>query len=223
MLVNIREFLDESNVADTLYPGKVLVKPCHHAGEFKSHCVVIDWRNPSEIVVEVKAGITGKQLPHDVIKKYPVCFQMPTYVKIDVTNDNNEDDDESSERGKRGKGSSGGGGKKMQKKKKLDDVDMIADRFDSSASGHIPIVGKIKEMMVLGVKIAKDALESTFGELKKQIAHAKVSATEILAKTGEFVKRVQPPAYVKPKGDETVKYQYDRLKNADIGMKSPGM
>ena len=223
MKINLKEFLEQSKIGDSLYPGKRVVKPCTQAGEFKSHCVVFDWRNPQELLVEIKPGLTGKQVAPEMVRKYPVCFQMPTFIKIAVTNDNSDNEDEESESGRQGSGSgSGGGGKKpARKKRSLEEIELISGRFGDSVEGKIPALGKVTEMMVMGVKIAKDAFQNTFAELSRQISNAKVSATEILAKAGNFVKRVQPPSYVQPKGDETIKYNYDRLKNADIGLKSP--
>jgi hypothetical protein len=222
MNVNIKEFLEESEIPDSLYPGKRVVKPCKHTGEFKSHCVVFDWRNPEELLVEVKPSLTGKHLAPENLKPYPVCFQMPTYVKIAVTNDNDEDEEDEKE-GRGGKSSGSGGGGRKPAKRKLEDIELIAARFGSSAEGKAPVLGKITDMMVMGVKIAKEAFTATFAELGRQIKQAKVSATEIPSKSGSFVKRVQPPSYVTPKGDETVKYRYDRMKNADIGLKNPSL
>jgi hypothetical protein len=104
-------------------------------------------------------------------------------------------------------------------KKKLEDIDLISARFEKSAEGATPSLGEIKEMLVMGMQIAKEAFGQAFGELTKQIGHAKIAATEVLAKAANVVTRVTPPEYVTPKGDETSTYQYDREKNADIGMK----
>lgn len=218
MLVNIQSFLDEAKVEETLYPGKRIVKACKQTGEFKSHSVVMDWRVPDTLRIEIRAGMSGKELPDEILRKYPVCFQMPTYVDIKVTNDNQEDEEEDEE-GKSSRGKGGGGGKKPLKKKKLEDIKLIAARFGSEAEGKIPSVGEIVNMVVLGVKIAQENFATAFAELTKQISHAKVSATELLAKTGNLVTRFQPPSFLKPKGDETASYKYDRNKNADIGMR----
>lgn len=71
----------------------------------------------------------------------------------------------------------------------------------------------------MGVEIAKEAFSNAFSELTRQINHAKISATDILAKAADMVTRVQPPEFLEPTGDETAGYQYDRERNADIGMK----
>lgn len=212
MQVDVKEFLEDADIKETLYPGKRIVKPCKQIGEYKNHCVVVDWRDPETIKIEVKPGLSGKQLAPEMTKQYPMCFQTPTYVKIDVVNDNDEDEDE----GKGSKGKSGGGGKKMGKKK-LEDIEMIRARFSDKAEGKIPTLGQIKEMMVMGMNVAKESFGAAFTELTKQIKHAKITVSEVLAKAADVVTRVTPPDYIKPKGDETATYKYDREKNADIG------
>lgn len=221
MQVDLKNFLEDADIQEAFYPGKRIVKPCKQTGEYKSHCVVLDWRDPDMIHIEIKAGLSGKHLAPENLKFYPVCFQMPTYVNIKVTNDNHdaEDEDEEDEDEKSSKGKGGGGGKKPAKKKrKLEDIAAIAARFGKKAEGHIPAMGKIVDMVVLGVEMAKDNFGAAFKELTNQIGHAKVSATQILAKTSDLITRVTPPGYIKPRGDETQKYKYDREKNADIGM-----
>lgn len=214
MQVDVKEFLEDADIKETLYPGKRIVKPCKQIGEYKNHCVVVDWRDPETIKIEVKPGLSGKQLAPEMTKQYPMCFQTPTYVKIDVVNDNDEDEDE--DEGKGSKGKSGGGGKKMGKKK-LEDIEMIRARFSDKAEGKIPTLGQIKEMMVMGMNVAKESFGAAFTELTKQIKHAKITVSEVLAKAADVVTRVTPPDYIKPKGDETATYKYDREKNADIG------
>ncbi len=218
MQVNIKEFLTKADIKEALYPGKRIVKPCKQIGEYKNHCVVVDWRDPDNIQIDIRPGLSGKHLAPEIAKKYPVCFQMPTQVKIKVTNDNDEDEDESEEGKSKGKSSGGGGGKKPAKKK-LDDIGLIAARFGDSAEGSIPTLGEVKEMMVMGVEIAKEAFGNAFSELTRQIGHAHIAATEVLAKAADLVTRVAPPSFMEAKGDETANYKYDRNKNADIGFK----
>ncbi len=218
MKINLKQFLNDADFKDEVYPGKRIVKPCHQSGEFKNHCVVLDWRDPETLKLDIRPGLTGKQLAPEMVKKYPVCFQMPTSVTIKVTNDNEGTDngEEDEEKGKSGKG--GGGGKKPARKK-LEDIELISARFEKSADGTIPSLGEIKEMVVMGMKIAKEAFGNAFSELTKQVGHAKIAATDVLAKAADVVTRVTPPQYVTPKGDETAQYKYDREKNANIGMK----
>ena len=84
MQVNIEEFLKECGLDEPLYPGKKVVKKLPQPGEYKSHCVVYDWRNPDKIRIEVKAGLSGRDLPAKELAKYPVSFQSPTYIELDV-------------------------------------------------------------------------------------------------------------------------------------------
>lgn len=86
MQVNIEEVLNKAGLDEPLYPGKKVVKKCRQSGEYKSHCIVYDWRNPDKIVIEVKAGLSGRDLPPEELKKYPVSFQAPTFFEIHVGN-----------------------------------------------------------------------------------------------------------------------------------------
>jgi hypothetical protein len=87
MEVNIQEFLDKCGLDEPLYPGKRVVKKLPQPGEYKSHCIVFDWRNPEKIRIEVKAGLSGRDLEPKVLKKYPISFQSPTFIELKV-NDN---------------------------------------------------------------------------------------------------------------------------------------
>ncbi len=217
MQVNVKEFLEESGITEPFYPGKRLVHKCQQPGEYKSHCVVLDWRNPDKIKIEVKAGLSGKDLEPSRLKYYPVCFQTPTYVDIEVVNDNDDEEEEGSASGK------GGGGGKKPKANKLDDMKLLAsEAFGEVTEGKAPELGKIVEMVVLGTEIAAEAYAQVMGKLARGIEHMKISATDLLASAGKLVTKVEPPAFMKPKGDETVKYSYSQEKNADIGYR-PGM
>lgn len=216
MKVDIKKFLAEAGVTEAFYPGKRLVLPCRQAGEFKSHCVVLDWRNPDKIRLEVKAGLSGKDLDAKQLKKYPVSFQTPTYVEIEIINDNEEDEDEEG----KAKGSASGG-KGLKKKKSLDGLSLglMSEAFGNVVEGKTPDFGKIIEMVVLGTKVAAEAFGNVMEKLAHQIKHAKISTTELLAQAGKFLTKVKPPPFMAPRGDETVDYKYDREKNADIGFR----
>lgn len=219
MQVNVKQFLEESGITEAFYPGKKLVHSCRQPGEYKSHCVVLDWRDPNKIKIEVKAGLSGKDLEPAKLKYYPVSFQTPTYVDIEVINDNKDEDQEDEEKGKAsGKGGSGG---KKPAKKKLEDVKLMAsEAFGTVTEGKVPELGKIVEMVVLGTQIAAEAYGNVMGKLAHGIAHAKVSTTDMLAQAGKFVTKYMPPSFMKPTGDEQASYSYDREKNADIGYKA---
>ena len=219
MQVNVKQFLEEAGVTEAFYPGKKLVHSCRQPGEYKSHCVVLDWRDPNKIRIEVKAGLSGKDLEPSKLKYYPVSFQTPTYVDIEVVNDNTDDEDEEKGKGTSGKG--GSGGKKPAKKVSLDDVKLMAsDAFGSVMEGKVPELGKIVDMVVLGTQIAAEAYGNVMGNLANGMAHAKVSTTDMLAQAGKFVTKYMPPSFMKPTGDEQANYSYDREKNADIGYKA---
>ena len=215
MRVNVKEFLAEAGIEDAFYPGKRLVRPCRQPGEYKSHCVVFDWRNPDQIRIEVKAGLSGKELEPKQLKYYPVSFQTPTYVDIEVINDNEkEEKKEETEEGKgKASGKGGGGGLKLKS---------MASAFGSAIEGKIPEMGKIVDMMVMGTKIAAEAYGDVMGKLAKQIEHAKISGTALLAAASDLVTRYTPPSFMKPTGDEQATYKYDRVKNADIGYSKSG-
>lgn len=82
--VNIQELLAKAGLDEPLYPGKRVVKKLPQQGQFKSHCVVYDWRDPKKIRVEVKAGLTGRDLPKKELAQYPISLQTPTFVEIAV-------------------------------------------------------------------------------------------------------------------------------------------
>lgn len=210
MKINVKEFLAESGITEPFYPGKRLVHACKQIGQFKSHCIVLDWRDPAKIRMEVKAGLSGKDLEPAKLKYYPVSFQTPTYVDIEVINDNESGEEE-------GKSSSSSGGGKSPKKNLSDMKSLASDAFGAVMEGNVPELGKIVEMVVLGTKIAADAFGAVMGEFAHQIEHAKISTTELLAKAGDFVTKYKPPSFMKPKGDEQANYKYDREKNANIG------
>ena len=220
MQVNVKEFLKDSGISEPFYPGKRLVKSCRQPGEFKSHCVVFDWRDPAKIVVEVKAGLSGKTLAIEKVREYPVCFQSPTFVEIEVVNDNDDEEDEDESQGK----SSSSGGGKGQKKKKLSELNgLMAQAFADISEGRTPELGDVKKMVVMGMEIAKEAMEAVMHKFTQQIEHSKIAATDLLAQAGKFITRYTPPSFLSPKGNEDVKYKYDRVKNENIGMRGPSV
>lgn len=220
MQVNVKQFLDEAGITEAFYPGKRLIHKCQQSGEYKSHCVVLDWRNPDKIKIEIKAGLSGRDLEPAKLKYYPVSFQTPTYVDIEIVNDNDDDDEDDEESQASGKG---GGGGKQPKKATLSDMKALAsDAFGSVMEGKSPELGKIVEMVVLGTKVAQEAYGQVMGQLAHDISRLKVATTDLLASAGKLVTKVEPPAFMKPKGDETAKYSYSQEKNADIGYR-PGM
>lgn len=217
MQVNIKEFIADAGLVDPFYPGKRSVKLCPQPGEYKSHCVVYDWSDPSRIRIEIKAGLSGRDLPTKDLIRYPVSFQAPTYIEIDVASgemrtlarantdsDDNEDEDE-------GKSGKAGGGKRPAVKKKGISGSMMS--FASAVEGALPERGRIVEMVVMGMKIAESAYESVLHKFVIQVEHAKISASDLMAAAGKLVTKFTPPAFLKAKGDETGLYKYNREKN----------
>ena len=84
--VNVQDILKDAGIDEPIYPGKRIVKPLKQEGEYRSHCVVFDWRDPKKFKVEVKAGLTGKDLDPKILAKYPVSFQAPTCIEFDIEN-----------------------------------------------------------------------------------------------------------------------------------------
>jgi hypothetical protein len=217
MLVNIQEFIDQSGLEEPFYPGKRIVKLCPQPGEFKSHCVVYDWRNPERIRIEIKAGLSGRDLPANDLVKYPVSFQAPSFIEIDVQSGemrtivgkSDEEEDEGETSGSKGK--SGSGGKKPAKKKHSISQSMLS--FASAVEGVLPESGVVSEIVIMGLKIAENAYQSVMNRFMSQIQHAKVSASDLVAAAGKLVTKFTPPAFLKPKGDETKVYKYNREKN----------
>lgn len=237
MQVNIQKFLKQAGIKDPFYPGKKLIIPCRQTGEYKSHCIVLDWRDPDKILLDVKPGLSSKDLEPAKLKKYPVSLQTPTHIEIEVLNDNiasagfsekdleelievpGEHEDEQEESSS--SSSSGGGSSKGQKKnlEEKSPLSLMNEAFSEVMEGNIPELAKVVEMIVMGTEIAAEAFEKVFDKLIKQISHAKVSPTELLAQAGKFLTKVQPPSFLEAKKDEKydVEYKYDRLKNEDIG------
>lgn len=217
MNVNIQDFIKQAGLDEPFYPGKRVVKPCPQPGEYKSHCIVYDWRNSECIRIEIKAGLSGRDLPAKDLAHYPVSFQAPTFIEInvltgnirtlsssEVANDEGDDEEES------GKTSSSGGGKRPALKK-LQSPSMSS--FASAVEGLLPESGKIVNMVVMGMKIAEEAYGKVMGTFFHQVQHAKIATTDLVASAGKLLTKFTPPPFLKPKGDETQLYKYDRLKN----------
>lgn len=223
MKVNIKKFLDDAGITEFFYPGKRLVRQYPQPGEFKSHSVVLDWLNPGKIRIDLRAGISGHTPPRDILKKYPVSYQTPTYVEIAVDahaakgkkDEEGEGESDSDSEGRASSGKGGGGGRGFRLARNLDEDTggAMSRLFGKAMEGAVPEMGRVTEMVVMGMKIGAEAVETVLDVLAHQILTAKVSATDLLARAGKFITRYTPPAFLAPKGDETAVYQYDREKN----------
>ena len=201
MRVNIQEFLKDCGLEESLYPGKRVVQKLPQPGEHKSHNVVYDWRAPDTLRLEVRAGLSGKSLPPQDLKKYPISFQAQTYVEIGVNaNDSSEESGEGDSEGE-----SGGGGKKIAGKNYRN----AFSAFTQVVEGKIPDGGAVKKLVVMGKEIAKTAYESVLSMLQAQIKSLAVVPVNILAAAQAVkVTKATPGGGLIPIGDEDVKYKY---------------
>lgn len=181
MQVNINEFMAECGVAEKIYPGKRMVHRLPQPGENKSHCVVYDWRNPGLLHIEIKAGLSGKDLLPKDLKKFPISFQSPTYIEIDTAANSNATDEEDDEtEGRSGKG--GGGGKKPKMKKPA------LHSFAQMAEGKIPDMGEVKKLVLMGKNIARDAMAPVLAALAAQMKSMCVAPVNLLANIAKVTK-----------------------------------
>jgi hypothetical protein len=223
MHVNIQDLLHSAELGEPAYPGKRLVKKYMVPGQYKSHCVVFDWRAAETLHVELLAGTTGRHLDVRELKNYPVSFQAPTYLDIAVENDNaplSEDGDEDGETSASGKG---GGGKRPASKKGLENAGTTMNAFGKVTEGKIPGIGMIEKFVVMGKELAKSAYETAFNNLKEQLSQTKVMAMDLMKGVGNVIKRATPGGGLEAKGNETIKYKYDQEKTGPMfGAQGPG-
>ena len=219
MQVNIQELLKETGNKEQLYPGKRIVQKYVQPGEFKSHCVVFDWRSSDLLRVDLKAGLLGKNLDINELKKYPVSYQAPTFLELITDNDDSlleEEDEEGS------KGKSGGGGKKPAKKK-LEDSDVSLSAFEKVSEGQVSELGEIQKFVVMGKELSQDSFAQAYENLKEQLRQTKVMALDIMKNVGDVIKKATPGGGLEAKGDESIGYKYDAEKTAALfGSMSPG-
>lgn len=186
--VSIKDYLQECGLAEPLYPGKRLVQKLPQPGEYKSHCVVYDWRNPDLLRMEIKAGLSGKDMKPKDLAKYPVSFQSPTYLELDTSAANDiapeahGEEDEGEGEGRSGKG---GGGKGLKKGKNFEKAFHV---FSSVVEGRIPEAGAVKKLVVMGKNIAKDAMKIVLQSLAAQIRNMAVAPVNILATVSKVTK-----------------------------------
>ncbi len=84
MQTTVRDLLKMAGVEEKFYPGKRIIQQKRQPGQFKSYCVVFDWRDPDLIRVEIKAGLSGKDLPKEELRNYPISLQSPTWFEFEV-------------------------------------------------------------------------------------------------------------------------------------------
>ncbi len=215
MQVNIQELVRETGLDENIYPGKKLVKKYQQPGEFKGHCMVFDWRSDN-LRVELKAGLSGRDLDLSDLKNYPVSYQAPTYLELVSDKDlEAKTDDVEDEEEEEGKGKSGGGGKKPAMKE-LEETDVSLSAFDKVTEGDIPETGKIEKFVVMGKELAQEAFAQAFENLKEQLHQTKVMAMDLMKGANDVIKKVTPSGGLEAKGDESVNYKYDVEKTAAL-------
>lgn len=216
MQINVKDLLQKCGLDEILYPGKRAVKRLPQAGTHKSHCAVFDWRSPDLLRIEIKAGLSSRDMDAKELKKYPVSFQSPTYVEIATYT---EDGETGEGEGEGGKGKSGGGNGKSPKKHKNS---KSLHAFSRVVEGKIPDLGEVKRLVVMGKDIAKEAFESVLGMLTAQIKNLSVTPVNIIAAAHAVnVSVAEPSGGLRPKGHETTAYRY---KGADMfGLENPGV
>lgn len=213
MQVNIQELVRETGLDENIYPGKKLIKKYVQPGEFKSHCVVFDWRSDL-LKIELRAGLTGRDMDLSDLKKYPVSYQAPTYLELisgdalEAKTDNEEDEEEE------GKGKSGGGKKPAEKK--LEDSEISLSAFEKVTEGEVPETAQIEKFVVMGKEIAQEAFAQALDNFKEQLHQVKVMAMDIMKNVGDVIKKVTPSGGLDAKGDESVNYKYDVEKTAAL-------
>lgn len=212
MQVNIQELVKETGLDEKIYPGKKLVKKYAQPGEYKSHAIVFDWRSQL-LRVELKAGLTGRDLDLSDLKNYPVSYQAPTYLELCALEKEETEDEE--EDGEGSKGKSGGGGKKPAIKK-LEDSELSLSAFDKATADKVPELAKIEKFVVMGKELAKEAYAQAFDNLKQQLHQTKIMALDIMKNIGDVIKKVTPGGGLEAKGNETIKYKYDAEKTGAL-------
>ena len=219
MQVNIAELVETAGFeSEEFYPGKKLVKKYQLSGQYKSHCVVMNWFDPAKVHVELKAGLTGKDLEPQDLKNYPVSFQAPTYLDIRIGDEINEnvDENEDEDDDEEVTGKSGGGGGKKPAKKELDEDNLALDAFGKVTEGVIPEGGKIEKFVIMGKEIAQEAFASAFENLKEQLSQTKVMAMDLMKGVTNLITRATPGGGLEAKGDEAINYMYDLEKNGPM-------
>ena len=210
MKVDVKELLTSAGLQDEgFYPGKRIVKPYIQHGEHKSHCAVFEWHDDN-ILIELKAGMTGRTLDAKELKKHPVSFQARTYLEIETANDDDEEEGEGS------KGKSGGGGKKPAVNKLEESTLSSMGAFSKMAEGTISTLGEIKKFVIMGKEIAREAYAQAFDNLKVQLAQTKIMAMDLMKDVADIIHKATPGGGLAPRGDEDIKYKYDAEKTAPM-------
>lgn len=186
MTMNIQHFLEQCGLKERMYPGKRVVQKMPQPGENKSHSVVYDWRKPDILHMEIKAGLSGHDLPPKEKKKYPLSFQSPTYVEFKIAHgetdaalEHHKEEEEGEDSEGRKEGSASGGHTPKRR---------TMNAFSEVMHGKIPSTAEIHKLVVMGKEIAKNACETILESLAAQIKNLAVAPVNLLASVTRVTK-----------------------------------
>ena len=79
--MNLADILSKAGLdSDDLRPGESFVRAFPAEAEsHDGHCMVIDWTNPLRLVIRIKPGLTGEDLPPEELDNYPIWLQKDTF------------------------------------------------------------------------------------------------------------------------------------------------
>lgn len=90
MQMSFEEFFDMVGLQQPLLPGERKVIPVRSEKPGASYCIVYDWRSDLEkIRVEIKPGMTGRDLSPERMKDVPPSLKTPIFVEANVDYDTN--------------------------------------------------------------------------------------------------------------------------------------
>lgn len=215
MRLNISKWLKDLGVEETLYWGKRIVKALPQPGQFKNHSIVINWREPEKIRIDLRAGLSGKTMTARDLANYPLQLQSETFFELAVDTASSAkktggDDEKDSSRGS-GSGKSGGGHRPARRKD--ENRAGLSSFFDAAHSEEVPTHARLARGVVMGMEIATEALDKVFDQFCQQIHQTKIMVSDLLASAGKHITRYTPPPFLQPRGNEDAVYKYDRARN----------
>ena len=88
MQMSFEEFFDMVGLQEPLIPGQKKVIPVRSEKPGASYCIVYDWRSDlDKIRVEIKPGLTGRDLSPERMKEVPPSLKTPIFVEAEVSFD----------------------------------------------------------------------------------------------------------------------------------------
>lgn len=82
------EFFDMVGLQEPLHPGEKKVIPVRSEKVGASYSIIYDWRSDlHKIRVEIKPGLTGRDLSPERMKEVPPSLKTPIYVEAAVNFD----------------------------------------------------------------------------------------------------------------------------------------